>query len=996
MSDSDSKSTSSRTRRSSKDRSENPKRKQSVDRRRSSTTGKESNDYLDKNVIRNVHGTGDFQNCDDLHKDSIVTTKLSDTLLDVGPALSLISTDANERNVKGRRASRSREEESGVTGRRASVHNKSDDYSKHTPASSKNRERRGSENISSAPTATKNRRESTGKAEIKAEPGPSSRRTYTDPKPRKNSVKAEVEQEYIVLAVEPLPLLESGEATPVPRDIADFKQAANENPDADVPVDDGDLKSDEQYGLENEIHKNDIGNLGPEDEDVMEGALEVAEVEQPQHRETLPTQDVRPMILQIPEPEAQLAAVVTIPFEGDRKFWFYQDSTVSLYPESTLGVTAAFVCAGWIILLLFLTEMHHGWFSIRSTTTSSLRPTLPPTGQTRPYPFPTTPPPEVPDTSWPPPYPTYPPIITETGTWPQMDTYYCATVYCDKEARYLSSFVLGDPCENFYEDVCVNRTRMWPQPAPGASTSTSSLMAEQVQASALWYINDDRNNDVQIARNLLSVCMHEPEQDRVATVKSVVSEVLGVSWPIDRSSETSLPDPWEVAGKLACELGLEPLVALSIDVHPEKAGIKIVGIDEPVLFQRRSSTGVQLSELIYTSAREAVRLVTAGPEVEEISNLIMETMFTISDITSAPSVRYYGSENYRLTPLGDMQSGVKSMLEVIFSRYNILDDGSEILVKSPSYFEPFTSSSALQEVHSILAHSPLGLRDGSRLDLCAREVEHVLPAMYTRAFFRQMRNTNFDTLARAWSSKVEQVFQRGLSRLSWLRERGYGFHESIDLLLAKHKLSTNLIRYFYPSWVMNNASYAAYAYQLQERLDQVRGYSDSGVKFMRALYGLRFAEKIEPFVGHASGLSFTASSLDASPKYDVERKSLFVPAAVMNASVPTNGSMFAFHIARYGVRLIKGLMPVLYNDFVFSSGPFDNAPLLYTHGYDRRLRDTVKCLVGDYNRAPDTLKSNFMRNLGDVSPAGFSLLEQTVALNGGLLGLPSKLRHCRL
>ncbi|KAH7968548.1 hypothetical protein HPB52_009560 [Rhipicephalus sanguineus] len=768
---------------------------------------------------------------------------------------------------------------------------------------------------------------------------------------------------------------------------------------ADISAYDGDVQSDGQPGHEHEVDEVNAVGYGPVNPTVRKASIPHnqptgADVREASHSESLPAH--------VDHDETALE-------EGVPEYGDLQDDFGNLGPEDEVvgerAVEVPRVDQRWIILLIFLTEMHHGWFSIYSPTTSSLGPTSSHTVQTRPYPFPTPPPPEPSDITITD-YPTYPPTVTETDV-PQMDIYYCATAYCDKEARYLSSFVLGDPCENFYEDICVNRTRMWPQPAPGASTSTNSMIAEQIQASALWYINDDRNNDVKIARNLLSVCMHESEQARVATVKSVVGEVLGVSWPIDQSYETSLPDPWEVAGKLACELDLEPLAALSIDVHPEKAGVMIVGIDEPALFQRRSSTGAQLSDLINTSVREAVRLVTAGPEVEEISNLIMETMFTISDISSAPSVRYFGSENYRLTPLGDMQSGVKSMLDAIFFRYNILDDGTEILVKSPSYFErlrapnaalrprgllnymgyrvfllfaAFTSSSALQEVHSILAHRPLGLRDGTRLDLCAREVEHVLPAMYARAFFRKMRNTNFDGLARVWSSKVEQVFHRGLSRLSWFREGGYGFRESVDLLLAKHKLSTTLIRYFYASWVMNNASYAAYTYQLQVRLDQVRGYSDSGVKFMRVLYGQRFAEKIEPFVGHTSSLSFPASSLDASPKYDVETKSLFVPAAVMNASVPTNGSMFAFHIARYGVRLIKGLMPVLYNDFVFSSGPFDNAPLLYTQGYDRRLRDTVKCLVGEYYRAPDILKSNFMRNMGDISPAGFSLLEQTVAL----------------
>ncbi|KAH7955163.1 hypothetical protein HPB49_024969 [Dermacentor silvarum] len=1058
--DSDSKVKSSRKRRPPKIRSEKHKRKHSADNRhKSPTTEEEPDDASDGNAIGIVDCTEALRNVDDLHEENcVVTTKLSDTLLDVGPVMSPVTGNPDQSDAKGRRSSMPPEEESGATGRRASVSKKDNEYSKNAPTSPKTKELRTSESTGMAPTATKHRREIAAKKKIEPVPETSSRRASQDPKPCKNSAKAEEEEKYSVLTVEPTPP-QSGEATPTLRVDPDIQRAARENPGGGVPAVNGDHEIGELPALKQESPKvsaagakpmhasvkkirtiksaptgaapvesfparvgheeiaieegvsehydlqENVENHNPDGEEVEGRHVEGAKVEHHEYEEMLSGQSAKPTFLQIPEPEAQLAAVVSIPFEGDRKFWFYKDSTVSLYPESTFGVTAAFVCAGWIILLMFLTEMHHGWFAINSpTTSSSAAPTLSHTVQTQPYSIPPLPetwePPDITVTS-------YPPIPVETGAVPQMDTYYCATAHCDKEARYLSSFVLGDPCENFYEDICVNRTRMWSQPAPGAAKSTNSMMAEQIQASVLRYINDDRNNDVRIARNLLSACVHEAEQERVAAVKSMVSELLGVSWPIDRSYEVSLPNPWEVAGKLARELNLEPLAALSIDIHPEKAGVMVIGLDEPSLFQRRSSPGVQLSHLITTSVREAVRMVTAGPEVEETAKQIMETMFTICDLAVAPSVRYFGTENYRLTPLGDMEAAVKLMLDVIFLRYTTLDDGTEILVKSPSYFErllrpdvmrnhlallnymgyrvfllfaAFTSSSALQEVHSILVHRPTSPRDGTRLDLCVGEVEHVLPAMYVRAFFRQIKNTSFDTLARVWSSKVEQVFQRGLSRLSWFRKHGYSFGDSFDLRLANHKLSTSRVRYFYPNWIMSNASYAAYAYHLQARLDQVRGSTESSVKLMRALYEVRFAEKIEPFVDRAAGLSFSASTLDASPHYDVQKKSLFVPAAVINASVPTNGSMFAFHIARYGVRLIKGLMPVLYNDFVFSNGPSDDAPLLYTQGYDRRLRDTVKCLVSDYIKAPDILKSNFMRSMSDVSPAGFSLLEQTVAL----------------
>ncbi|KAK8763716.1 hypothetical protein V5799_033669 [Amblyomma americanum] len=778
---------------------------------------------------------------------------------------------------------------------------------------------------------------------------------------------------------------------------ADFEATGLDEggPDADFekPVDDIDVDRIDDFGLEAadaEKHADEedakFKPLGREEKAYGQAAEE-------------------PM-LQLPEAEAQLAAVVSIPFEGDRKFWVYKDSTMSLYPESKVGVTTAFLCAGWIILLLYLSEIHHGWFAISSTaSTSKPLPKSPSSSATWPT-YPSPGPTEITMA------PTYPPMTKTTqdisiGTSdvPKMDAYFCATPHCEKEARYLSSFLLGDPCENFYENICVNLSRTWPQPSPGSVVSTSSMMAQQIQTIAEEYIADNYNSDVKIARELLSACLTLEEPDkRRAAVASTVNELLGVTWPIDRAYEAHLPDPWDVAGQLARELNLEPLASLSVDVHPEKAGATIIGIDEPSLLHRRSAAGTQLSDLITSSVQEAVFLVRPGPDASDISRAIVDTMFTICDLSAPPSVKYFGSENYRVTPIGELGSGIRSMLDTVFLSHSALEDGTEILVKSPSYFlrlrastvlKPrellnymgyrvflhfgaFVSSSALEEVHSIFTHGRVNTREGTRLGLCSREVEHVLPAMYTRAFFKRIRKTSFD-MARVWASKVEHNFQRSLSRLLWFRERTHGVSDSVDLRLANHKLSTSRIQYFYPAWIMNDAKYRLYAHEMQQRLE--RGSRSEGiVKYVRILHAARFAEKMGLLSGGPRGASFGASIFDASPQYDVQRKSLFVPAAVVNVSVPTSGSLFALHIARFGVRLIRGLVPALYNDFVFSYQPSDDAPLLYTHDYDRRLRDTVKCLVGDYLRAPDILKSSFMRRMSDVSPAGFSFLEQTVAL----------------
>ncbi|KAH9373380.1 hypothetical protein HPB48_018433 [Haemaphysalis longicornis] len=963
-------------------------------------------------AVRNVN---DLEKGDNL----IATTKLSDALLNINPP------DAGSEDVGGSSKRRGSRKES-VGPRKPSTALESKPWRPSADASTGANRRRSSASETAAGaglTATTERRRSSVAAEEKRQPRRDSGNLL-----RRES--AQSERESVKLPVEAQPTSRHGslrmhDNLAEPLRIVDMKQDAEEVPNAatvlldDQAEDDAALRMDsdrsdlvrklslvkalqkrasfgEISGIE--VRHSDLSAHGAGDVALEEdtGADESWAHEKTSEKKVASFQsDVSRLFLQTPEREAQLTAVVTVPYKQDAKLWCYKDSTRSLFPESRLGVTTAFVCAGWIILLIFLSEYHHNWFYIH-TTSSLSQTTFSPSRATGPP-------------------PTYnPDIFTHRPTFPRgttarpdthqpMDIYFCATEHCDKEARYLFSSLKDNPCENFYENVCANSRSLWAQRYAGSAVSTTSLLAAQIQALTEEYIADDYNNDVKVARTLFSACVDwdEHREKSVAAALRMINEILGISWPVDSRARTFLPDPWHAAGELARKLNLEPLATLSVDVHPEKRRELILGLDEPSVLHRLNK-GQDLRNLVATSVEEVTRRIDA----KEIADAILETMFTISDLAAPPSVRVLGPENYRVTPLGEMGSRVKSMLSSVLAGYNIVEDSTGILVKSPSFFAnlrapnaltsggllnylgyrvllhfaTFVSLPSLEQVRALVTRGYVNTGETTRRGLCSWEVSRVLPAMYTRAFFRRIRNTSFDVVARAWSSQIEQRFQSGLARLSWFREPRYSSADPADLHLANHKLSTSRIQHFYPSWIMNDAMYSKYEERVRARLDRV---PTSAFAYLRALHEARFAEKIAPLAGSAADLAFSANIFDASPRYDVQRNSLFVPASMMNVSVPTNGSLFALHIARFGVRTMRALVAALYNDFVFSGRRSDgasDAPLLFTEGYDLRLRNTTRCLVDEYRRVPDSLKSSFMRGLSDLSAAAFSLLEQTVAL----------------
>ncbi|KAM7291047.1 hypothetical protein ISCGN_027622 [Ixodes scapularis] len=550
-----------------------------------------------------------------------------------------------------------------------------------------------------------------------------------------------------------------------------------------------------------------------------------------------------------------------------------------------------------------------------------------------------------------------------------------------------------------------DRVSMW-VPTTAVSISEDTLLVDAIDILVREYIIDQRNADVGIARHLLNTCQAPAlsDDERLRDMKEMFNRYFGISWPIEAHVDPTSLDIWVVAGLLVRDLNLHLLATVSVDVHPEKRTRHMVGVDEPDLLYRRKFQGGRLADLVAASIQESLSLMKKNVDFDEIANTIKAVMVSLSKLVADSAVRYLGSENYRVLPLHQLDEGVTTLVKTVFPDSAGINVNTEVLIKSPAYFkdlatlgslEPrgvlnylgfrilvhfgtFISSSSLQQMRSvILGYSIDPYRPGIK-EVCSREVEHALPPMYFRAFALRQQRTGFNTMARMWATQVEDSFRDGLSRLSWISGDRSNLRDSTDMHLARFKLSLSTLYHFYPPWIFDNKTYQAYVDDLRRELASVD--QNRIVQLWRALLRVQQQQNIQQLVTGLVGRSITGSLFDTLPSYNAQKNSVFIPVAVMNRSIPARGSLFAFHIARFGVRIFRGLLPVIYNDFVFSEQKQEDVPMLFSDAYQKRLQETVQCLLDAFQKTPEFLKSNFLKNLADVTAAGFSFLEQTVAL----------------
>ncbi|XP_064481923.1 uncharacterized protein LOC135394832 [Ornithodoros turicata] len=587
---------------------------------------------------------------------------------------------------------------------------------------------------------------------------------------------------------------------------------------------------------------------------------------------------------------------------------------------------------------------------------------------------------------------------------PPRSLYVCKTSYCEQETSYLSGLFSGSACTNFYDFVCNIRTNPW-LPRPGSAVSTDTILVDEIEKSAREYIQSSQGTDMKAARILLDACISQrsgTDDLRRQEMHDIFLEYFDTTWPVNRAHFVNARKMWITAGHLVRDFKLEALVSVSVDIHPEDRGSYIIGIDEPSLLYREGDPpNGPFSQLITAAVEQSLEFVRSGNvEPKEVVS-IMQTMIALAKLVSDSKARYLGVENYRLAKLMELVPGLKPFLQTIFSSNIHIIDTTIVLVKSPNYFDnlkhaegeelkpwnilnylgfrvvvyfgAFLSRRILRELRAI--ELGLSIQGSPEVEkLCSRQVETVLSAHYMRAY--ALHSKTFHVMNDSMISELKRMFIESLQWIPWM-ESTRDINGS-NVKIAKYKIRNNNVVNTLPSWILRNTSFEIFNRLLEKQLGDKLDPGKVLKHFKQ--FSKVLQEGALELPQQTATTRVPGSLLRTNVLYDVQTKAVYIPIAVINTSIPISSAVFVIHIARYGVRMFKGLVPALYQEYVYERRHNNGDPVLYGDGYEDRLRKIIRCLLQRYQDFAENLKSTFISKLQNVTHVSLAIFEQTLAL----------------
>ncbi|XP_064483199.1 uncharacterized protein LOC135396088 isoform X2 [Ornithodoros turicata] len=469
-------------------------------------------------------------------------------------------------------------------------------------------------------------------------------------------------------------------------------------------------------------------------------------------------------------------------------------------------------------------------------------------------------------------------------------TFICITKSCIRQAKYLKSILSGDPCSNFYDYVCGTLTNTW-RSTGRVPFSQDIALVSYLEDKALSYIMNATNTDVRIARWLLEDCTALRSTNYEEIFDIIKSYVRSDSWPL----ETSATDAWRVAGELARDLGIEAVFDTSIEPSPDSPEGEVVILRPPrVLFVYGD-----IEYVLDTIKNATINFLTPmlpNASVVQVALNIVDVARNISNgLSSQHTVLHW-----RLSPVDGVHPGVGTLLRTLYGDHlpafvrssEYADAVTQLVDEYPAavvdylvfwlllYLAPYIGISELTRLFPLtLQEAPV---DPDKH--CSRAVERVLPLAYMRALSESLGSMTF---ARHWVSQVESQFLHGISRLAWLQG------QPTDAELAK--LRRRRVAHFFPVRATDKVAWNAYEKELRRHL--ANQSSSLGRLIAAARYHLR------------DNLSASAFATEVS--YSPTRQFLYVPVGVVNISTPQNSSLYTFQMARFAVRIYRGLLSLM-------------------------------------------------------------------------------------
>ncbi|KAL3225951.1 hypothetical protein MRX96_025296 [Rhipicephalus microplus] len=482
-----------------------------------------------------------------------------------------------------------------------------------------------------------------------------------------------------------------------------------------------------------------------------------------------------------------------------------------------------------------------------------------------------------------------------------------------------------------------------------------------MEGRLLAYIKNRAHADVNPARMLYDMCMN----------RGAASSAL--------SDAKKLLRQWG---------GVPSLVGIEIGLDPWNIELNIIELGPPrTVFYSKDVSEPRVMKLFSDATRTAAKALdpddpSAGSAAAKDVSIALASisLLQLDDLGTSP----LDFQVMKFTALGN---GVQHFLRTVFANVATIDSTTRILAhRSPlvrqeldetvntlpprvmlNYLgllalvalSPFLPEqlNSLRVLHSV--HTLGRAETGSNELMCLRAVSQAYPACLAAASHALYKNTQRSV----WLSHLESLFVGYVRNVVWM--------DNLTSLFVRYKMRHHRLARFFPVWPLgdcNATNKTASSKAINTFVDAV------GRRQTQELQQLPFtcflfprSLKILPFQ-----LS-TGSPLSVWPRYRLCLQLFQIPAGLVNASVPTSSSVFAFHLSRLAVRLYASLAQLLYEGTVYER----EIPLYFTEEAERALEDLLDCLLCDArHRFPHGLRAERVQN---------ALLEQVLALQMGFL-----------
>ncbi|KAM7283959.1 hypothetical protein ISCGN_001064 [Ixodes scapularis] len=585
------------------------------------------------------------------------------------------------------------------------------------------------------------------------------------------------------------------------------------------------------------------------------------------------------------------------------------------------------------------------------------------------------------------------PTSTETPLpHPPGGRYYCETAFCNKEAVYLSSLLSATkkPCDNFYSYVCETWSANNPLPMPsgaGDVLSRDTMLQESLMEKLMPVLHSMPEEGVKLAASLSTRCADRTNNNAIDSAKEMFFGWSVKSWPQLISFKSS--DVWIFAGELVRDLNVAALCDVAIDVNPFQLDKTSIVLDKPKpLFSYNDASRSEVTNLLRRALKETMSSFapSANDIKDEHINEVMNVFIRIGSAPAIPVAPEVDSTSYVIVKLIDLDSGFMDLLSKVFNSILRTDLDMNVVLKSSKFLRNFLVSTVnelparalanyigflalvrtapffpdnLSDLRQLFGRSVLGRAPSDVSNygqLCLLAVERLLPDCFVKGSAKLRQTLGADVSISHWLSQLLTVFSRNLPRISWINE--------LSVLFVRYRLKRRPVIRFGSNLEQCSPGGPTKTFDTSKPL-----------KFFHEVSMLKQQEQLQRILRGSAGLPKRPLQSDLSTRatYDETRQLIHVPMALFNTSVPSNSTMFALHLSRFGVRSYRALVELLFQNNVYEL----EAPLSFTDEQTRKLESLLSCLELDLRQLPLSLHGSVTP---DMATSRSALLLHTIAV----------------